>query len=143
MTPAQADAAINKRMIEEWPSKEPEVPFAFGDTVIAQPAAYFVRLYTVDLDSEQHTIGRRKKFERQALLEVRLFGPVGEGTRRLKELAQVVIDIFETKRFGKRANDFGIVTHASSLAPLRRDAEADHLAILTVTTPFEFYARHS
>jgi hypothetical protein len=143
MSPDEMITAVCKRWVALWPTLEPAVDYQLPNTVKPLPATYFARLRVIHLETTQRTIGREggRKYETEALIDVRLSGPVGDGAKRLYQLAKHVRQVFQGRRFGRRANDFGIVTHAMSLAELYRDPEAQHLFVLTATTPFEYYER--
>ena len=138
MNLAQAVKAIQRRWLDVWPTVAPSVGYAFDYDVKAE-GAYFARLAVTHVGAEQRTMGREgaRRFQRLGMIDVRLSGPINEGRGALDALAQKVIETFEARRFGKKAGEHGVVTHAAALGELRRDKPAPQSWILSVVTPFE------
>lgn len=143
MNQAQASQAIFDRWIAAWPGLSSNVPYALDNTVIpeARPCAV---VNIVSLESTQHTLGPRAKIRREGMIDVRIYGEVGEGRRGSDELVGFVRDVFERRRIGTGgAPAVGatrrVVTHAASQNELRRDQDSGGLWIVSVTIDFEYY----
>lgn len=140
MNKGQAVKAIQRRWLDQWPTLAPTVKFSL-DNIAKAEGAYFARLAVVTGSSQQWTMGKTgtRKFQRTGFIDVRLSGPISEGRGKLDDLAQLVTDIYESVRFGKKAGEHGVVTFATTPSELRKDKQAQQEWILSVVTPFEFY----
>lgn len=140
-----ASDAINLRWLQEWPTRSlaavgTSVPFSTDNIVVPEGGALFARLAIISLDSDQETMGprRRRRVENTGIIEVRLSCVPNTGTEQIKKLARVVKAIFGLQRIGKTAREKGVVAHATAIAELRRDKEGTGRWIITCSTPFDY-----
>lgn len=148
MTPVEMSTALKKRWIQRWPTAvaacgyEGAVPPHQFPNDVKPDVATYARVGITHVGSDQWTLGGpgNRKFERMALIDVRLVGPINVGDGPLYQLAKAVSDVYEAVRFGhKIGRDNGIVTHAMQISELRRDPESAASWLLSLTTPFEYY----
>lgn len=144
MLQSEAGKRVFAKFLAEWPAPAAAivgatVPYSFDNNVVPEVVPH-ARVALISLDSEQYTLGPRKKMYRPGFIEVRIVDQVGRGRDRADRLAEVVRNIFETKRFGADVDGIGIVTHATSVSEQRRDRDSPQLWMILATTPFEFYS---
>jgi hypothetical protein len=157
MTSLEAHAAVFLRFMQYWytyvggTQQAPTVPFSTENNRKPQGASRFATIEIRPLDSEQATMGpppervgrstSTRKWLRPAWIDVKLFGPLDEGSKQLYLLADYVTKIFQGKRFAGGGGDtHGITTYATSTTPVK-DAEFPALYCLLVRTPFDYYER--
>lgn len=143
MNQAEASAAIFKRWMDAWPTPSGATPYSL-DNVGAGTVLPRAAVNLVSLDSNQYTLGPRAKMLREGMIDVRLYGELGEGRRRLDELAVVVRQVFERRSIGSNGLPTPgatrrVITHAATVNELRRDRDSGGLWMLSITVPFEFY----
>lgn len=140
MNQAGAVKAIFDRWSSLFPGRAPGILYGFDNQVIAEPDnASFARVGVDDNTSELYTLGPHGSQQRTAYIKVRLTGPVGVGRGPLDALIDVVRGIYERVRFASGPGEYGIVTHASTAKPLRKDRDAPQLWVVQVLTPCEWY----
>lgn len=150
MTPIEAHKAILQRWLTQWhvlvggTQAAPTVPYAIDNRKLQQPSPPFARVEIVNLGSDQHTLGPagRRRFERTGFIEVRLYGPAGQGRGSTDTLAEYVRDIYEATRIGADGEERGITTFAMN-GPLevRDDKEFPDLWCVLCRVPFWYHER--
>lgn len=140
MDASAASRAIFRRWIAFWPAQSGGVEYSTDNNLKPEVVPH-ARVAIVSLDSEQYTLGPKgnRKWQRLGFIEVRLVDNLHTGRKLLDQLTGAVREIFEGVRFASGPGEDGIVTHASSVAELRREPDSDQLWLVTVTTPFEYY----
>lgn len=142
MTEADAYKALFARVIQQWPAKSSNVPYALEERPLQQPSPPFAVFEITNLDGDQATMGPvgRRRFLRMGFLDVRLYGARGKGRGELDTLARYVKELFEATRVGA-PGDEQITTYTTSMRVLRNDREYPDLRCVLVRTAFEFYER--
>jgi hypothetical protein len=91
------------------------------------PGTAFVELYVVDGDSEIVGLSTTTLHRNVGIISVRINTPLGQGTRKARELADLAAAIFRSTTFS------GIICRASSITRL---GEIDGWYVHVVSTPF-------
>ncbi len=140
MDHGQAVKAIQQRWLQFWPTAAPSVKYAF-DNMVKSEGDFFARLFVKHATTEQWTFGNagNQQWRCSGYIDVRLSGPVNVGRGPIDDLFKVVRNIFQGKRFGIRAGEHGVVTHATTPGELVRDKQASQEWIMSAVTPFEYF----
>lgn len=144
-----ATSAIFKRWIDMWDVETAlltpplSVPYSLDNMKVPEPVdGLLARVGLLSLDSQIYTLGPKGSQQRPGYIDVRITDEPNRGRGRADDLCEVVRKIYERKRFASDggANEYGIVTHATSVSELRRDRDAPQLWVVQLLTPFEFYS---
>lgn len=151
MTKSEAAKALFAKFIVEWPTKvggtqnAPTIPYALEERPLPQPPpAVFAVVEITDLDSDQVTMGEegRRKYQHMAFLDVRLYGPRGQGRLQLDTLGEYIVQMFSGKTVGAiNELERGVRTYTTSVKAKRDDKEYPDLRCVLARTPFEHYQR--
>jgi hypothetical protein len=144
MTEEDAIDAIKRRWLEFWPTESAKVitggcPYAL-DNISSSDGPFFARLRIGGIAREQTAFGHvgNQRHEGRGFIDVRISGPSGQGDKLVGALCARVRAIFETKRFGFRSREMGVVTHAATTNPLTNDSQAKTSWVKQVLIPFEY-----
>jgi hypothetical protein len=144
MTEEDAVDAIKRRWLALWPTESAKVltggcPYAL-DNVSTSDSSFFARLRISSVVREQTSFGKvgNQRHQGSGFIDVRISGPAGQGDKLVAALCAKVISIFESKRFGFRSREMGVVTHAATTNPLTNDSQAKTSWVKQVLIPFEY-----
>lgn len=139
MNQYEARKAIAQRWMTQWPALSTNTPFVFDEDAANESVPAYARISISFEPSEQRTLGEpgNRKFTRRGSIIVELFveAVTGGGTKRLDELTQYVITIFEEVRFGAVGSDEPITTFASEPG---RTSSAGQFKTISVGVDFEY-----
>lgn len=137
MTEREAIQAIKTQWIEEWLTLHPDdpndpdyCPFTF-DNEIFETATRWARLSVRHTVSRQATMGSApsRRFEREGVVMVQLFGNIDAGRGDLADLAADVREVLEGQRLGD------VVLHAGSTDEQPTDGV---WAMSAISIPFRY-----
>ena len=98
MTPSEARIALETRFQASWGST---TPIAWGNTTPNMPDSPWVRFTIIHADSRLRSwSGNIMNYDRNGIVLVQIFVPLGTGTRASSDLAYQVIEILEGKSLG-------------------------------------------
>lgn len=141
MNQAQATTAILQRWMTLWPGLSSSVPFVFDNDIVYDSPTY-ARVAITMLGSDQHTLGApggSRKWLRDGLINVKLYGPSDQGRIGLDVLAAFVKTIYEGARFGTTGGgEEGVVCYALAVTEIRPQTDSQYW-ILNCSVSFEFY----
>ena len=118
-----AAEAIHQHFNAEWAE---HTPICLGNEVHSEPGAPWVRFTLVPSTREQATIGGpgNKLFESIEFAIVQIFSPPDAGDRRLRQLQQRALDVFE----GRSVSVGSETIHFFDVEPEREAEETNWLA---------------
>ncbi len=98
MSPSEAKAILETTFKQGWGTT---TPIAWGNTVAPMPDSHWVRFTVIHGDSRLRSwSGTTLNFERNGIVFVQIFVPLGSGTRASSDLSHKVLNILEAKDLG-------------------------------------------
>lgn len=93
---------IQSRFDTQFAAAKPGVPIAYENIEFTPPDnAYWVRLYILNGDANQISLGAAKSLHRfVGVIVVQVFGPANEGEAGVRDVADAVANIFRAVDFG-------------------------------------------
>lgn len=142
MDQRSASSAIFKRFIAKWATAQSAVPYSVDNQKVPEPRdGRLARVRVISGLSRIYTLGPGGQQQRSGQISVRLSDKPNIGRGNMDDMISTVRGIFERKRFANDggADEFGIVTYATTPNERYNDRDYPQLWVVEVLTPFEFY----